>query len=192
MVVWERLHKDFAGLFIDFVLHLTKYKISTCRSCAVNGGTYILGRRILSIVRVDVDSQSTPHRFEIALDGIPELFTVDFIVSSASANIGYLLASSSASSSSADENPAVRTCHGIAIIDRPVRFAHRNNQPEDNANGNSADSADTDVALLVFPPGSLETGEADGPVTVMFQGPNTMSCPKGHRTSVLTPITLIS
>ena len=147
----------------------------SCRSCAVHGGTYILGRPIKSIVSVSTD-EARPN-FIIEIEGISQGFAASTVVLSQyhpQLSIqGMLNVDSSLPYSTSGSSRSLARC--IAIVDGPVVFP-TSNVPEVS---NPANVIDT--FAVVFPPGSLgEVGKLKNAVTAMVTGEGTFSCPKGQ------------
>ncbi|KAJ3983429.1 FAD/NAD-P-binding domain-containing protein [Lentinula detonsa] len=154
-----------------------------CRTAAVAGCVYILGKEIFSITRnrnFD-ESQSTPT-YTLTLSDFPETITCDLIVSSESrfpagllGNMGDILRIPSAFPAAGEEIPFT-IARGVCIIDQPLSFV----SSQESSSSEEGDSRPTlDTGILVFPPSSLSTGAASSAVTVLVVGEGTMSVPKG-------------
>ncbi|KAJ3793587.1 FAD/NAD-P-binding domain-containing protein [Lentinula aff. detonsa] len=157
-----------------------------CRTAAVAGCVYILGKEISSITRNQNfdESQSTPT-YTLTLSDFPETITCDLIVSSESrfpagllGNIGDILRIPPAFPAAREEIPFT-IARGVCIIDQPLSFVSRQ-ESSSAEEGDGQESRPTlDTGILVFPPSSLSTGAASSAVTVLVVGEGTMSVPKG-------------
>jgi len=148
-----------------------------CRTCAVKGGTYILGRKILSLnlpSAMDDYASSEAARASIQLEDVPDILTADFVIASSD----YL-----PSSSPGDSQNEIDYACCIAITDRPLSSSLpppsagevASFEPSYNA---SSDQPEPDTAVVVFPPGSLPEGNAPNAVRVLQMGEATLSCPR--------------
>ena len=172
-----------------------------CRTSAVKGGTYVLGRGVASVRPPKPDdapdgektsSTSGPShsRYRVELEDFSEELTATVLVSSAD----YIPASDPPNASDQHDICPVARC--IAVIDRPLVFTPSeiseesvpaDVEGEDSAEGIEDDSAgrpppptyDVDTALLVFPPGSLENGSPTTAAHVLVTGEGSMSTPRG-------------
>ncbi|KAJ3785852.1 FAD/NAD-P-binding domain-containing protein [Lentinula aff. detonsa] len=157
-----------------------------CRTAAVAGCVYILGKEISSITRNQNfdESQSTPT-YTLTLSDFPETITCDLIVSSESrfpagllGNIGDILRIPPAFPAAREEIPFT-IARGVCIIDQPLSFVSRQ-ESSSAEEGDGQESRPTlDTGIFVFPPSSLSTGAASSAVTVLVVGEGTMSVPKG-------------
>ncbi|KAK7436641.1 hypothetical protein VKT23_019048 [Stygiomarasmius scandens] len=168
-----------------------------CRTSAVSGGVYILGKTISSITS---NASSDSRNYTIHLDDFPEPFTCDLIISSErhipdslTAHAKQVPAKSDTGSPGTSSYPSVARC--VAIIDRPLSFHPTQDEgdlseeevdptEEDDALESSASETQTqipavDAGVLVFPPSSLSGGSATTfSVTAFIVGDSTMSTPK--------------
>lgn len=170
-----------------------------CRTSAVSGTTYILGRNVLSYSSSipSAPSESIPQetsKFIVELDDFDERLKCDILIASP----GYLPQQSldqqsTEPSSSHTQAPRYAIARCIAIIDRRIHFpteqasgsAEVKPTPDDDA----MDSKDleeevvpptkiVDTALVVFPPESLQTSPCSTAVHAFITGEGSMSTPK--------------
>ena len=145
-----------------------------CRTCAVSGGTYILGKDF------KIEHSEEKQSFQIFLDGIDETLSSRAIVAEPSQLPEPL------STRAHDPTKLVSRC--IAIVDQPVRLVAPGPSPteartEDSDEPDaSAPIPEIDSSILVFPPGRLRGGAAQESVTAMITGEGSMSCPTGFCT----------
>ncbi|KAI8984914.1 FAD/NAD-P-binding domain-containing protein [Trametes punicea] len=178
-----------------------------CRTSAVKGGTYILGREVLDIRRLSPATDSTQQdekgaststalsRYSVELEEFDEPLTAkvvlsspDYISPTLSANV-----SSVAGSSSSTAVCPVARC--IAIVDKPLVFTPSESPGEaapadvevstdDTANEPSQiplmPSYEVDSAVLVFPPGGLAEGSLSAAAHALITGEGSMSAPRGR------------
>ena len=166
-----------------------------CRTSAVKGGTYILGRRVISVTPPrspsdnappDEKSGSAAHgagpHYSVRLEDFDEPLTAKVLVSSPD-YLPAALTTLHASNTDTSSSPAIcSTARCIAIIDKPVVFAPTDPpeepaETEDGAPGVA--SYDVDTALLVFPPRSVRQGSDSTAAYVLVTGEGTMSAPRG-------------
>ncbi|KAF8590293.1 FAD/NAD(P)-binding domain-containing protein [Ramaria rubella] len=147
-----------------------------CRTCAVKGGVYILGRKIISL-RLPSDAAAEAGRASIELENVPDVLTADLVITSQD-----YLTDSSLSQPDTRSNCAC----AIAIVDRPISFPlPLTAQPPREENGTEDERAASDrgahpdTAVVVFPPGALPAGGAPNAVRVLQMGEDTLSCPRG-------------
>ena len=170
-----------------------------CRTSAVKGGTYILGRRVVSVESSPDDppanekgttsSRPINSRYGVRLEDFDDSLTAKVLVSSPD----YLpIALGGSTGTSQPPIHAVARC--VAIIDKPLVFT-----PSEAPETSSADADgplegeedelsekpeppryDVDTALLVFPPGCLPNGSATTAVHTLVTGEGSMSAPKGR------------
>jgi hypothetical protein len=179
-----------------------------CRTAAVQGAIYILGRAVKSIVsrsRILGDAITTEPTellgdFEVDIDELPDKLTCNLILSSPD-----LLPSSLADSAEVvsveTAQPMSAVARGIVVLERPIHFgprpliktpaelvdqvkAHDNNVPGQIADEDTPDKAEpedqpVDTALLVFPPSSVPGGSTSLAVSAFITGEASMSTPAG-------------
>jgi Rab proteins geranylgeranyltransferase component A len=158
-----------------------------CRSAAVHGGVYILGRRITSIARRPIAEESSiesSYGYILELEDFPDQLRCNIIISSTD-----YLTPELARFADYVEAPSSYTtttlARGIAIVDEKIPFGivprTSNLAPEslilEEDNPSSRDNPDTFV--LVFPPASVDGGSSSVSVTALITGEGTMSAPKG-------------
>ncbi|KAH7924843.1 FAD/NAD(P)-binding domain-containing protein [Leucogyrophana mollusca] len=155
-----------------------------CRTSAVNGGVYILGRNVLAINRTDGNSEtSRQSRYTIEVEGIPESLISQCLISSphhVPEHLCSLAASTSTLGPTTGILQAVAVARCIAIVERPILL---NSPPPGTSHGDEgptvAEAPEPDTSILVFPPGSLPHGSTTSSVHVLTTGPGTMSAPAG-------------
>ncbi|KAH9950124.1 FAD/NAD-P-binding domain-containing protein [Amylocystis lapponica] len=175
-----------------------------CRTSAVNGATYILGRNVTfrpsaapspsdgTSANDAAESNSSAGRHVIELEDLPEQLTCDLVISSPDYISPLTATEVTSSASDAPHSYAVARC--VAIIDRPISFtseevsepasqsASEDQQPGDTEDNSTAEPAGTravDTALLVFPPSTLPDGSSTVAVNVLVTGEGTVSAPPG-------------
>lgn len=143
-----------------------------CRTCAVSGGTYILGKEF------KVEYNEGEQSFQISLDGINENLSSRAIVAEPSQLPEPL--------STQPPAPSKLVSKCIAIVDQPVRLVAPGPSPTEDSDqpDGSASIPEIDSSVLVFPPGRLHGGTAQESVTAMITGEGSVSCPKGFCTFV--------
>ncbi len=143
-----------------------------CRTCAVSGGTYILGKDF------KIEYNEEKQSFQIFLDGIDETLSSRAIVAEPSQLPEPL------STQAHDPSKLISRC--IAIVDQPVRLVAPGPSPMEDSDepDGSAPIPEIDSSVLVFPPGRLQGGTAQESVTAMITGEGSMSCPTGFCTYV--------
>ncbi|KAJ7229209.1 GDP dissociation inhibitor-domain-containing protein [Mycena pura] len=150
-----------------------------CRTAAVSGAVYILGKNIESVT-----TPSTSKHI-IRLQDFAEPLSCSLFISSnaQSASLVPFPASPSLPFSASSSEYTVARC--IAIIDRPLCLGvvpPTEDVPacEDPSDKPPPPPPALDTAVIVFPPLSLVTGgSSTAAATVLLTGEGTMSCPKG-------------
>ncbi|KAJ7439847.1 GDP dissociation inhibitor-domain-containing protein [Mycena latifolia] len=159
-----------------------------CRTAAVGGAVYILGRDIEGIAQPA--SSSAPQHI-VRLADFPDPLSCSLLISSASYSppsaATPVLPPPSPSSpfSPLSPNHAVARC--IAIIDRALSLGGPTvptadedlAAPSDEEPVHPAAPPIPDTAVIVFPPSSLSDGSPTAAATVLVTGEGTMSCPRG-------------
>lgn len=179
----ESCLKGFVGEYIRQAVCTRNHGFSDLRrfnrTCAVAGGTYILGKDF------NIDYNEERQTFQIHVNGLDETLSSKAIVGEPSQLPKTLSIPPSAS------EKLVSRC--IAIIDRPIQLvspapspAEDGDQPEPGA-----EIPDIDSSVLVFPPGSVHGGSVLESVTAMITGEGSVSCPKGFCTCGLVLRTLV-
>ncbi|KZT13206.1 FAD/NAD(P)-binding domain-containing protein [Laetiporus sulphureus 93-53] len=168
-----------------------------CRTSAVNGATYILGRQIASLdkkVSDEVITSSSGQRHKVELHDLEEKLICDVVVSP----LDYLPSDIDATTvPSLGPTPTYPVARCIAIIDRPLSFTTPDATTENPSEPISDDGADSsrerekaeemaeeakeevDTALLVFPPSTLPENSGEVAVNVLITGEGSMSAPRG-------------
>ena len=137
------------------------------RTCAVSGGTYILGKDF------KVDYSEEKQTFQISLNGIDETLSARMIVAEP------LQLPDTLSIQPPTPNKLVSRC--IAIVDQPIRLVSPAAEDSDEPD-TSTQISEIDSSILVFPPGSLHGGTVQQSVTALITGEGSVSCPKGFCT----------
>lgn len=179
-----------------------------CRTSAVKGGTYILGRRVVAVKSppptVNIaqhdekasTSSNTERRYSVELEDFDEPLTAKILLASpdyVSPGATVDLPSSSNPTLSSSIY-AVARC--VAIVDKPLSFTP--SEPLEEAAAAQAEADDVaddeaeetlsaplppnyevDTAVLVFPPGSLAGGSSTTAAHVLVTGEGSMSAPRG-------------
>ncbi|PIL36591.1 hypothetical protein GSI_00280 [Ganoderma sinense ZZ0214-1] len=171
-----------------------------CRTSAVKGGTYILGRRVLSVKPCPNPSDNPPEddkdasesikttpRYEVEMEDIDEKLTAKVLVSAAD----YIHLSSQDGPSSFSARYRVARC--IAVLDKPLVLtpvdapedtpAPDIEEPVEGAEEEQSDKLEppnheVDTALLVFPPGTLQNGSTAAVAHALITGEASMSAPR--------------
>ncbi|KAJ6455359.1 FAD/NAD(P)-binding domain-containing protein [Mycena sanguinolenta] len=160
-----------------------------CRTAAVSGGVYILGRDIESISA----SSSSPPKHVLRLADFPDPLTCSLLISSPSYSPSHatpVLPPQLPSVPFSASSPTYPVARCIAIIDRPLSLGALSTEDEDAPPSDDSASSDDatpptpstqpfDTAVIVFPPASLAGGSSTAATTVLLTGEGTMSCPKG-------------
>lgn len=150
------------------------------RTCAVKGGVYILGRKVISLHFPSEAFPSEADRASIRLEEVPDILTADVIITSQD----YLPGSNLAET---DNQEPVYVC-GIVIIDRPIVLPSSENPSiqtpsrevaANDSKDTTSDQSRLDTAVVMFAPGSLPEGKAPNVVRILQMGESTLSCPKG-------------
>jgi hypothetical protein len=161
-----------------------------CRTAAVHGAIYILGRGINNILpHSNEDVESRLGHFTVQVDDLPDQLTCDVVLSAADLlppSLSYMAQSVSI------PGPAVCSALArcIAILDHPIYFdtstALPSDQPLAEAESGDIDEAvhsdarePIDTGILVFPPGSVPGGSSSVAVTALITGEGSMSTPAG-------------
>ncbi|KIP10590.1 hypothetical protein PHLGIDRAFT_22209 [Phlebiopsis gigantea 11061_1 CR5-6] len=157
-----------------------------CRTAAVAGATYVLGRQVISTQVVEAPPEGS-RKYRVTIDELSEHIECDVLISSAdytSLLPSRPLAVSNMSVSSPGDYPVARC---IAILDCPLAFTglvaatEPAEDPEIQDSGTSPDpqSATVDTAVLVFPPGTVSDGSQSTAVHVLVTGEGSVSAPGG-------------
>ncbi|OCH86038.1 FAD/NAD(P)-binding domain-containing protein [Obba rivulosa] len=166
-----------------------------CRTSAVSGGTYVLGRRLLSVSSLkSEDNSPSGRKYVIELEDFPDQLACDLIISSPDYISTELFAHASAVMTSTpsllgtpSEPYPVARC--IAIIDRPIRFCAEASATRAAANADAPSgeqvlpekiaTGEVDTAFLVFSPSSVPSGSTTAAVHMLVTGEGSMSAPSG-------------
>lgn len=179
-----------------------------CRTSAVKGGTYILGRRVVDVKppssAADSAAQdeksaamsSAEPRYSVVLEDFDEPLTAKILLASPD-----YVSSGSTVTAPTSSHPSVPSsvypvARCIAIVDKPLSFTPSEYleepppteaDPEDAVEGDdekpsavpAAPSYEVDTAVLVFPPGSLANGSSTSAAHVLVTGEGSLSAPRG-------------
>ena len=170
-----------------------------CRTAAVNGAVYILGRRIISI---SIDSSTQPNeiqldpapssfRYSLNLEDIPESLHASVILGPASYASNQVSNPSWRSFISPSFQPlytltSVARCVAIiehSIVLRPPSLVVDSTDDDDDQKSIEGEEVSLDksldTAILVFPPNSLDSGSSQYTAVVLITGEGALSTPKG-------------
>ncbi|KAH0839523.1 FAD/NAD(P)-binding domain-containing protein [Lanmaoa asiatica] len=159
-----------------------------CRATAVNGGVYILGRKISNLV---VNGEQESERFSVELEDIPDPLRSSCILSSMTCVPHCLrsrvkpISDSNVPSTTRCQVHAMARC--IAIVDgiiTPPRLHGVDDIP--------LSEGQSDSFLVVFPPGSLDGGSLTSSVTLLTAGAGTMSAPSEKSMAFIAQVVLLS
>jgi len=167
-----------------------------CRVSAVNGGVYILDRKIEEIT---APTSASGEKFVVNLDDVPGPLTADVLV----AAHDQLPLSLHPSPAQDTHMSLIARC--IAVIDKPILFppllSSEEGQSEDevesapttsggeDASGQSSESTTqpesptevplVDTSIVIFPPGSVNGGSSTNAAQAFTTGVGTLSAPQG-------------
>jgi Rab proteins geranylgeranyltransferase component A len=153
-----------------------------CRTSAVSGSTYILGRTISSLRSRSDDDASPSHstsnqrRHNITLQGLDEIISCDLVIFSPD-HIH------STTDTAKGEAPALARC--IAIIDQPLVFSSFDSEPQQEQGDPQEETSNSfamDTAVLIFPPLCLAECPTDTAVHAFVTGEGSMSAPRSKCT----------
>jgi hypothetical protein len=161
-----------------------------CRTAAVHGAIYILGRDINNILpHTNEDAEYRLGHFAVEVGDLPDQLTCDVVLSAAD-----LLPPSLSPMAKSVSIPGPAACSALArcivILDHPIYFDTSTAPPSDQplAEAESGDINDAvqsdpeepiDTGILVFPPGSVPGGSSSVAVTALITGEGSMSTPAG-------------
>ena len=160
-----------------------------CRTAAVAGATYVLGRQIVSTHATEGASEGS-RKYRVKIEELPEDIECDVLISSA--DYTSLLPShpqivAAIPASSLDNCPVARC---IAILDCPLAFTGLIPAEEDLEEqadveipnpepSSNPQSAAVDTAVLVFPPRTVPEGSQSAAVHALVTGEGSVSSPRG-------------
>ena len=156
-----------------------------CRAAAVNGGVYILGRKISNLV---VHGVEEPNRFCVELEDIPDPLRSSCILSSRTcvppglrSRVNVISSDVSVPGATRRQVPAMARCIAIVngVITPPRLYG---TQDAVSVDGQS------DSFLVVFPPGSLGGGSRTSSVTLLTAGSGTMAAPADKSRVFIVPV----
>lgn len=141
-----------------------------CRAAAVNGGVYILGRRITNIAFND-DSDNG-HRYTVELDDFPDPLFAPCLLSSSLHVPDHLRQRVAPILSEPSQPPPRAVVRGVVILDDVV-------SPPCDGDEESQMERSSDSLIMVFPTASVEGGSNTCAVHALTVGPGTMCTPPG-------------
>jgi Rab proteins geranylgeranyltransferase component A len=153
-----------------------------CRTAAVHGGVYILGRRVVS----SEFHESADMRGSLALriEDFPETMTCDLMIASPTLLPSNLRTRAKVVEVEGFLPPTQAIARGILILDGVSIFESLGIETsddvqvdEDEAERPSNRPADT--SIVVFPPSSVSGGRGDVAVTAYIIGEGSMATPRG-------------
>ncbi|KAI5119632.1 hypothetical protein M0805_007895 [Coniferiporia weirii] len=154
-----------------------------CRACAVSGGTYILGHDIISLetssAQVEGVEAKNSRVHLLKLDELSETLSADMVITSSDLLLKY----GGPGGIGPEDRLEDELCAcGIVVIEGIISSisAHEDTRSTRQKSDEMRSAAKSlDSAFLVFPPGELVSGAAQGPVNVLINGEGTLSCPRG-------------
>jgi hypothetical protein len=157
-----------------------------CRTAAVQGSVYILGRPILSVLphsQNPLEGQDQPlGRFSIQVEDLPDQLTTDIIITAEDHVEEALVPLVKPLDVHASEGVPEAVARCIAILERPVSFDPREqmeSRVDDMVEEQEQREKEVDTGIIVFPPGSLPGGSREVAVTALITGEGSMSSPRG-------------
>ncbi|KAG6374985.1 FAD/NAD-P-binding domain-containing protein [Boletus reticuloceps] len=160
-----------------------------CRAAAVNGGVYILGRKILNVV---VNGAQEPERFAVELEDVPDTLRSSRILSSMTCIPRSLRSQANLTASDSNVPGTIRcqlsaVARCVAIVQGTLTPPHLHGTDDMPLVEGQSDSF-----LAVFPPGSLDGGSTTSSVTLLTAGAGTMSAPSGTSMASIAQIRSVS
>lgn len=164
-------------------------KRSWHRTAAVQGATYILGRKIDSIehmseapavteVKTESGDVPTGPHYSIRLDGFTNPVTADVVVSTSSYN--KYVDGLNDHPPQADSAVTTYLVRAVAVLDSPIKLAASTASaapnPEESGSETIPVSETPGTCLVVFPPITLN-GRTMEPVSALVMGDVSLSCP---------------
>ncbi|EEB93424.1 hypothetical protein MPER_07919 [Moniliophthora perniciosa FA553] len=148
-----------------------------CRTSAVSGGVYILGKTLKSVKRAEKPQSGTDTNtpeYIIHFEEWPDALTCKVMISSATRIPRELLPESKHAQLRQDAcSTTVARC--VAIIDKPPSFVPTGETRQSETMETEADNDEEtsssdriDAGVLIFPPNSLSTGSASSTVDVLI------------------------
>ncbi|OJT07504.1 Rab proteins geranylgeranyltransferase component A [Trametes pubescens] len=179
-----------------------------CRTSAVKGGTYILGRRVVAVKSPSPAVDTSPHdekastspstepRYSVELEDFDEPLTAKILLASPDYVSPVPIVDVPSSSNPVLSGSIYPVARCIAIVDKPLWFtpselpdepAAAAAEAEDAVDGEAeetpsaplAPNYEVDTAVLVFPPGCLADGSVTTAAHVLVMGEGSMSAPRG-------------
>lgn len=147
-----------------------------CRTAAVCGAVYILGREITSLSLTPQDSAeggSKKRKYSIKISDFPDTLGADLIISSDLSVISRFLSEMDTPTYPISQATTVARC--IAIVEESITL------PSQEGEETSA----VDTAVFVYPPLSVPSGHPSASATVLVTGEGSMSAPAGKCTYIL-------
>jgi hypothetical protein len=157
-----------------------------CRTAAVAGGVYILGRGIERLQTYT--SSSSAQRFGLRMTDFPEDLTSDVLISSQDF-ISYFPQDWTCDESLLPSQEPTVIVRCVSVIDRLVLFGIGTPTPtpeteQEEETEYQQEEQDMDTGVLIFPPKTV-LESIDSAATVLVTGEGSMSCPTGKCTSCL-------
>ncbi|EIW62323.1 FAD/NAD-P-binding domain-containing protein [Trametes versicolor FP-101664 SS1] len=179
-----------------------------CRTSAVKGGTYILGRRVVAVKSSPPTADAAQHdekastssnteiRYSVELEDFDEPLTAKILLASPDYVSPGPTVNLPSSSTPALSNSVYAVARCVAIVDKPLSFtpsepleepAAAQAETEDAADDEAEETPsaplppnyEVDTVVLVFPPGSLVGGSSTTAAHVLVTGEGSMSAPRG-------------
>lgn len=148
-----------------------------CRAAAVNGGIYILGRKISNIVFDEPEGhdQETAYPYTLELEGFPDPLRASYLVSSPS----HLPDQLRPLPIPRDIDELSVTPHQVRAVARCIAIIDGIMYPpcSDESNDIPRGAGESDSFVVVFPPGSLAEGSPVSSVHALTASSGTMSAP---------------
>ncbi|KAF8509649.1 FAD/NAD-P-binding domain-containing protein [Hysterangium stoloniferum] len=151
-----------------------------CRTSAVNGSVYILGRNINALC-LPTTSESESKPASIELQDVPDVLTADIVITDRTylSHVGNLEHHENNSGVIAEQSEGTSCAYGIVILNQSVSFPQPSSSdpltpaPETEADGTAEEPPAS--AVIVFPPRAA----GEGAVRILQMGDETLSCPAG-------------
>lgn len=143
-----------------------------CRASAVKGSTFVLGKDVRKLDRIQGQGNSAAATYNLDIEDIDERFSADAVIAQKNL-LPRALQPQQLSTPSPPPSPS--TLQSVFILDRGL------NIPDDAAASDtpSSPSAPIETALLIFPPASLHPAQTHT-TTLLVLGEGTFCCPKGQ------------
>lgn len=148
--------------------------------CAVSGGTYILGRNVISLTRTETSSDASVKPFSLRLEDVPETLTADLLITSSQ-----LLPKLQLDNGLPGSTRVSYEARGIVILDRQIQSITSSLPAGDELKGPDEMHAEDigrplDSALLIIPSESGDSSVPRSPINILLNGEGTLACPGGR------------